>query len=188
MPDFNISVREQNGVVIIDTDGYLNNVGGEIIASECYSQVDKGKKDFILNLEKTPVVNSIGVSIIIEIIEKLQDVNGSRSYFNLAPIVDKTFSIMGLTKYSTIYTNEEEALKFVTINPAIQLGIDQWVGSLEIGKEADFVIWSGHPLSTMSKCEETWIDGIQYFSIEKVNRAYSIYVQYQQMTTCTFSF
>ena len=111
MPDFNISVREQNGVVIIDTDGYLNNVGGEIIASECYSQVDKGKKDFILNLEKSPVVNSIGVSIIIEIIEKLQDVNGSLSYFNLAPIVDKTFSIMGLTKYSTIYTNEEEALK-----------------------------------------------------------------------------
>ena len=48
MPAFNISVREQNGVVIIDTDGYLNNVGGEIIASECYSQVDKGKKDFIL--------------------------------------------------------------------------------------------------------------------------------------------
>ena len=111
MPDFNISVREQNGVVIIDTDGYLNNVGGEIIASECYSQVDKGKKDFILNLEKSPVVNSIGVSIIIEIIERLQDVNGSLSYFNLAPIVDKTFSIMGLTKYSTIYTNEEEALK-----------------------------------------------------------------------------
>ena len=34
MPDFNISVREKNGVVIIDTDGYLNNVGGEIIASE----------------------------------------------------------------------------------------------------------------------------------------------------------
>jgi imidazolonepropionase-like amidohydrolase len=68
-------------------------------------------------------------------------------------------------KYGGI--NEEEALKFVTINPAIQLGIDQWVGSLEIGKEADFVIWSGHPLSTMSKCEQTWIDGTQYFSIEE---------------------
>ena len=63
--------------------------------------------------------------------------------------------------------SEQEALKFVTINPAIQLGVDQWVGSLEIGKEADFVIWSGHPLSTMTKCEQTWIDGIQYFSIEE---------------------
>jgi len=63
--------------------------------------------------------------------------------------------------------SEEEALKFVTINPAIQLGIDQWVGSLEIGKEADFVIWSGHPLSSMTKCEQTWIDGTQYFSIKE---------------------
>ena len=63
--------------------------------------------------------------------------------------------------------SEQEALKFVTINPAIQLGVDQWVGSLEIGKEADFVVWSGHPLSTMTKCEQTWIDGIQYFSIEE---------------------
>ncbi len=68
-------------------------------------------------------------------------------------------------KYGGI--SEEEALKFVTINPAIQLGIDEWVGSLEIGKEADFVIWSGHPLSTMSKCEQTWIDGTQYFSIDE---------------------
>ena len=65
MPDFNISVREHGEIIIIDTDGYLNNVGGEIIASECYSQIEKGKKSFVLNLEKSHVVNSIGVSIII---------------------------------------------------------------------------------------------------------------------------
>jgi N-acetylglucosamine-6-phosphate deacetylase len=63
--------------------------------------------------------------------------------------------------------SEEEALKLVTLNPAIQLGIDQWVGSLEIGKDADFVIWSDHPLSTKAMCEQTWIDGIQYFSLEE---------------------
>jgi N-acetylglucosamine-6-phosphate deacetylase len=62
--------------------------------------------------------------------------------------------------------SEEEALKLVTINPAIQLNIDKWVGSLEVGKDADFVIWSDHPLSTRSKCEQTWIDGIQYFSLD----------------------
>jgi N-acetylglucosamine-6-phosphate deacetylase len=57
----------------------------------------------------------------------------------------------------------EEALKFVTLNPAKQLRIDQWVGSLEAGKDADFVIWSGDPLSVRSRCEETWIDGRKYF-------------------------
>ena len=110
MPDFNIAVREQGDIIIVDTDGYLNNVGGEIIASECFSQIEKGKKTFVLNLEKSPVVNSIGVSILIEIIEKLQDIDGSLGYCNLAPIVDKTFSIMGLTKYSTIYTDEADAI------------------------------------------------------------------------------
>ncbi|MCA9311967.1 MAG: amidohydrolase family protein, partial [Phycisphaerales bacterium] len=58
----------------------------------------------------------------------------------------------------------EEALKFVTLNPAIQLGISDRVGSLEAGKDADFVIWSGPPLSTFSRCEATWIDGREYFS------------------------
>jgi adenine deaminase len=58
---------------------------------------------------------------------------------------------------------EEEALDFVTINPARQLRIDQRVGSLEPGKDADFVVWSGHPLSTYSLCEQTWIDGRKYF-------------------------
>ncbi len=59
----------------------------------------------------------------------------------------------------------EEALKFVTLNPAKQLKIDQWVGSLASGKHADFVIWSGSPLSTFSRCENTFIDGREYFSL-----------------------
>jgi imidazolonepropionase-like amidohydrolase len=63
--------------------------------------------------------------------------------------------------------SEEEALKLVTINPARQLKIDRWVGSLEVGKDADFVIWSDHPLSTRAVCEQTWIDGRLYFSRER---------------------
>ncbi|MEK7818306.1 MAG: amidohydrolase family protein [Bacteroidota bacterium] len=63
--------------------------------------------------------------------------------------------------------SETEALKFVTINPAKQLMIDSRVGSIEIGKDADFVIWSGSPLSTETKCLQTWIDGRKYFDIDE---------------------
>ena len=59
-----------------------------------------------------------------------------------------------------------EALKFVTLNPAIQLGIADRVGSLESGKDADFVVWSGDPLSTFSRPEATYVDGRRYFSLE----------------------
>ncbi len=60
-----------------------------------------------------------------------------------------------------------EALKFVTLNPAKQLKIDHRVGSLEVGKDGDFVVWSGDPLSSLSRCEATWIDGREYFSLDR---------------------
>lgn len=63
--------------------------------------------------------------------------------------------------------SEIEALKFVTLNPAKQLRIDNRVGSLEVGKDADLVIWSGHPLSTYSRCEQTWIDGRKFFDLQE---------------------
>lgn len=58
-----------------------------------------------------------------------------------------------------------EALKTVTINPAKQLRIDHRVGSLEVGKDADFVVWSSSPLSTYTRCEQTWIEGARYFDL-----------------------
>lgn len=61
----------------------------------------------------------------------------------------------------------EEALAFVTLNPAKQLRIDHLVGSLSPGKQADLVVWSGDPLSILARCEQTWIDGRRYFSIEE---------------------
>ncbi|MBC8192028.1 MAG: amidohydrolase family protein [Candidatus Marinimicrobia bacterium] len=62
---------------------------------------------------------------------------------------------------------EIEALNTVTINPAKQLKIDKWVGSLEEGKDADFAVWSHSPLSTQAVCEQTWVDGKPYFSLEQ---------------------
>lgn len=64
-------------------------------------------------------------------------------------------------------TSEERALNMVTINAAAQLGVEDRVGSLEPGKDADFVVWSHHPLSTRAVAEETWVDGRQYWSREK---------------------
>ena len=88
----------------------MNNIGGEKISEFCYNEIENGKKLFLLDLQNTKVVNSIGVSILIEIIEKLQDIDGRLGYFNLAPIVEKTFNIMGLTQYSTIFESKKEAI------------------------------------------------------------------------------
>ncbi|MGV6828097.1 MAG: amidohydrolase family protein [Flavobacteriales bacterium] len=63
--------------------------------------------------------------------------------------------------------SEEDAWKMVTINPAKLLHIDNKVGSIKIGKDADVVLWSEHPLSVYAKAEKTIIEGTIYFDIEK---------------------
>jgi len=63
--------------------------------------------------------------------------------------------------------NETEALAMVTINPAKQLGISDKVGSIEVGKSADLVLFDQHPLSGYSKAMKVWIDGHEYFDREK---------------------
>jgi N-acetylglucosamine-6-phosphate deacetylase len=63
--------------------------------------------------------------------------------------------------------SKAEALKFVTLNPAIQLAIQDRVGSIEPGKDADLAVWSAEPLSIYARCLATYIDGRQYWSVEQ---------------------
>ncbi len=68
-------------------------------------------------------------------------------------------------KYGNI--SEENAWKFVTLNPAKLLHIDDKVGSLKVGKDADVVLWSDNPLSIYAVVEKTIVDGVVYFDIQK---------------------
>jgi imidazolonepropionase-like amidohydrolase len=70
--------------------------------------------------------------------------------------------------------SEEDALNMVTINPAKMLHLDSHMGSITIGKDADVVLWSDHPLSVYAIAEKTIIDGKVYYDLEKdmVNREY----------------
>ncbi|MDA8020392.1 MAG: STAS domain-containing protein [Thermoanaerobaculia bacterium] len=102
--------EKDDGLAIIHTDGYINNQGGEEIARVAYDLIDKGHKRLLLNLAKTKIVNSIGISILIEIIEKMLEIEGKLAFCSLTPTIEKTFHIMGLAQYAGIHADEEAAL------------------------------------------------------------------------------
>jgi len=67
-------------------------------------------------------------------------------------------------KYGGI--SEEEALKFVTLNPAKLLHLDSHMGSIKVGKDADVVLWTDNPLSVYAKVDKTIVDGVVYYDAE----------------------
>ncbi|MDQ6894055.1 MAG: STAS domain-containing protein [Acidobacteriota bacterium] len=108
-----INVERRGDVAVFWTDGYINNQGGEEIARQAYAQLDTGARALVLNLEKTRIVNSIGISILIEVLEKVMDRKGVLAFCNLTPTIDKTFRIMGLAQYASIYPSLDQALQAV---------------------------------------------------------------------------
>jgi anti-anti-sigma factor len=106
----NLTVDRRDGLAVIYTEGYINNQGGEEIARAAYKLLDEGFKVLLLNLAGTKIVNSIGISILIEIIEKMIEINGKLGFCCLTPTIEKTFHIMGLAQYAPIFPNEERAV------------------------------------------------------------------------------
>jgi anti-anti-sigma factor len=108
--ELRVAVERRPNGAILHTKGYINNVGGEEIANRAYELMGEGVRTLLLDLRETKIVNSIGISILIEIIEKMIDQKGRICFCALTPVIHKTFQIMGLANYATIYPDEETAI------------------------------------------------------------------------------
>ena len=97
------------GVGLISAAGYINNEGGQAIADAATGLMDQGSNTLLIDLDGTRIINSIGVSILLEILEKLMDEKGRLAFCNLTPTISKTFEIMGLVQYAAVYPDQEAA-------------------------------------------------------------------------------
>lgn len=109
-----VSLKKHGDLPVIYTEGYINNQGGEEIAKIAYRLIDEGEKQILLNLEGTKIVNSIGISILIEIIERVLEIEGRLGFCSLTKTIAKTFHIMGLAQYADIYDDEASAVAGMT--------------------------------------------------------------------------
>ncbi len=105
--------RPTPSIAILKTDGYINNTGGEEIARRAYALMDEGVVRFLLDLEKTKIVNSIGISILLDILEKVLAKEGKLAFCHLTPTIEKTFHIMGLAQYAKIFPGHAPAVTWL---------------------------------------------------------------------------
>ncbi|ALO45853.1 amidohydrolase family protein [Pseudohongiella spirulinae] len=70
-----------------------------------------------------------------------------------------------MVKYGNV--SETDALKMITLNPAKLLHLDDRMGSIQVGKDADLVLWDEHPLSVYARAQTTWVDGVPYYDRER---------------------
>lgn len=97
------------GLGLIAAAGYINNEGGQAIADAATDLMDRGCATLLIDLDGTRIINSIGVSILLEIMEKLIEERGRLAFCNLTPTISKTFEIMGLVQYASIFQDRATA-------------------------------------------------------------------------------
>jgi anti-anti-sigma factor len=97
--------------LVIKTPEYVNKESGENIVEEFNKHFDQGIKKLVIDMVDSSVVNSIGISYLIEIIEKLNDVDGKMVFCNLDSSIEKTLKIMGLFNFAGTSETVETAVQ-----------------------------------------------------------------------------
>ena len=108
---FDIQIREGQKHAVIETAGYLNDALGEKLSEKARELIQNGHTQLVINLEKTTLINSIGISILIEIIEALEEREGTLNFCGLSATQERTFRMMALAKYAGIFPDEASAIE-----------------------------------------------------------------------------
>jgi len=109
--EFNLVTEQYDKALVIKTNGYINNTAGEKIIHEFSNHFVSSMNKLIIDMENSKVINSIGISYLLEVIEKLNENNGKLIFTNLDPAIEKTFNIMGLFQFAGKADSLESALK-----------------------------------------------------------------------------
>lgn len=112
--NFNVTSKVMQDVAVIYPKGYLNNIVGENLVEECNACLRTGIKSIVLNFSEMEFINSIGISMLLAIVEKLKACKGTLCFTNMNRMYEDTFDMLGLTKYIQVFANEDDALRHLT--------------------------------------------------------------------------
>ena len=106
-----VDLQNDGALGIVRVSGYLNQTGGEEIYQVCNRLLDDGVQDLLINLAECSLVNSVGISCLIEVLEKIDANGGHIAFCQATATIGKTLRIMGLLLRATLHDTEEDAQK-----------------------------------------------------------------------------
>jgi anti-anti-sigma factor len=108
---FELRVESHDGRLgLLEVAGYINNEAGEAIAREARRLIEGGHAILLLDLATTRIINSIGISLLLEVLEQILEIKGTLAFCSLSPSISKTFQIMGLSQYTRVFPDRAMAL------------------------------------------------------------------------------
>jgi anti-anti-sigma factor len=118
LANMKVDTRQTDGTLVVYVGGYLNSSLGEEVEKVVGAQVESGTRRLLLNFGQTRMVNSIGISFIIGVVEKLLEEQGRMAFCEVNGINRELFQLTGLAKHVRSFDTEEEALSFLSSGPA----------------------------------------------------------------------
>ncbi|GAB4362968.1 MAG: hypothetical protein Kow00128_03260 [Deltaproteobacteria bacterium] len=107
-----VRTRDAGNAVVVYVDGYLNSLLGEEIERVVQELLGTGGQRVLLNFEGTRLINSIGISFIIGVVEKIMERNGTLAFCSLNRINRELFQMTGVARYVRAFDTEEDALAY----------------------------------------------------------------------------
>lgn len=104
-------VRHCGDVAVIEAPRYINHEGGQAIRGACERLAAQGVREYVLNLTTCSLLNSVGISFLIDVVEESRRAGGHFAFCGASRTVARTLQIMGLLQAATIHDDEGEALR-----------------------------------------------------------------------------
>ncbi len=111
-----IRIREEGDTMVVCVGGYLNSLLGEEVEKVVRARLDDGGRRILLNFQGTRLVNSIGISFVIGVVEKVMEQEGRMAFCEVSRITRDLFRVTGLAKYVCSFETEKEALDYLAGN------------------------------------------------------------------------
>lgn len=117
LSEMKVDVKDDGRTLVVHIGGYLNSSLGEEVEKLVGTRMCNGARRLLLNFGQTRMVNSIGISFIIGVVEKVMEEQGRMAFCEVNRLNRDLFQVTGLTKYVRSFETEGEALEFLSRSP-----------------------------------------------------------------------